>query len=334
MSLGAFLYKQFVEVIQWTESGPGVLAHRFETSGQEIKNGAALTVRESQMAMFVNEGKVADIFAPGSYNLTTKTLPILTYLKNWDKAFESPFKSDVYFFSTRDQVNQLWGTPTPITIRDKDFGVVRLRANGAYSFAIKEVDPFWKKLSATTADYTVADIEGQLRAMIVTNIASALGGSAIPFIDMAANQMAFSEKLKAAIAPAFAEYGLELKTFMVQSLSLPEELEKHLDRVSSMGMVGNNMARYTQFQAADSLQAAAANPGGTAGAGVGLGAGVAMGQMMAGAMSNSGVGQAAPAAAAADPVAMLQKLDELLKKGILTQAEFDAKKTELLQQIR
>ena len=134
MGFGSFLYKQFIEIIQWTESGAGVLAHRFPTNDMEIKNGAALTVRESQLAMFVNEGKVADIFTAGNYTLTTQTLPILTYLKNWDKAFESPFKSEVYFFSTREQVNQLWGTATPITIRDKEFGIVRLRANGIYSY--------------------------------------------------------------------------------------------------------------------------------------------------------------------------------------------------------
>jgi membrane protease subunit (stomatin/prohibitin family) len=298
----------------------------------EIKNGASLTVRESQLAMFVNEGKVADIFQPGLYRLTTQTLPILTYLKNWARGFESPFKSDIYFFSTREQVNQMWGTATPITMRDKEFGLIRLRANGLYSYQIKNVDPFWHKLSGSTAEYTVEDIEGQLRGTILTSIASFLGASAIPFIDMAANQAAFSEKLKEAIAPAFDAYGLELKTFMVQSLSLPEELEQHLDKVASMGMV-SDLRRYTQFQAADSLQAAAANPGGAAGAGVGVGAGLSMGQMMAGALGAAGIGGAG-GAGAADPMATLEKLDGLLKKGILTQAEFDAKKAELLQQIK
>jgi membrane protease subunit (stomatin/prohibitin family) len=333
MSLGSFLRKQFIEVIQWTEAGPGVLAYRFPTADMEIKNGAVLTVRESQAAVFINEGKVADNFLPGKYQLTTQTLPILTYLKNWDKAFESPFKSDVYFFSLREQTDQKWGTPTPITLRDKEFGMVRIRANGIYSYKIKDIEPFWTKLSGTTEQYTVQDIEGQLRSTVLTALASALGGSAIAFIDMAANQSAFSEKLKAAVAPAFAEYGLELKTFLVQSLSLPEELEQHLDKVASMGMAGD-LKRYTQFQAADSLSVAAANPGGIAGAGAGLGAGIAMGQMMAGAMSGAGVGNSGAAALASDPVAMLQKLSELLKSGILTQAEFDAKKTELLQQIK
>lgn len=333
MSLGAFLYKQFIEVIQWTESGPGVLTHRFPTNDMEIKNGAQLTVRESQKAVFINEGKVADVFGPGLYTLSTKTLPILTYLKNWDKAFESPFKSEVYFFSTREQTNQMWGTAMPITMRDKEFGIIRLRANGIYSYAIKDIEPFWTKISGTTEEYTVQELEGQLRASILTSLASFLGKSEVAFMDMAGNQQDFSDKLKEAVAPALAQYGLELKTFLVQSLSLPEELQAHLDKVSEMGMVGD-LQKYARFQAADSISAAAANPGGVAGAGAGIGAGVAMGQMMASAFSGMNTPNAGNSAPAADPMATLEKLSDLLKKGILTQAEFDAKKTEILQQIK
>jgi membrane protease subunit (stomatin/prohibitin family) len=331
MGLLDFLGKQFIDVIQWTEPGPGILAYRFPTADQEIRNQAVLTVRESQLALFVNEGKVADLFEPGRYELTTQTLPVMTYLQNWDKLFQSPFKSDVYFFSTREQTDQKWGTAQPITIRDKDFGVVRLRANGNYSYRIVDVKTFWTKLSGSVATYTVEDLEGQLRGAILSAIASSLGGSTIAFVDMAANQTAFSERLKEAVASAFSQYGLELKTFYVQSLSLPEELQAHLDRASSMRMVGD-LRQYAQFQAADSLSAAAANPGGAAGAGVGLGAGVALGQVMASALGGN---LGAPASAqAADPFATIEKLGELFKKGVLTQAEFDAKKAELLQQIK
>jgi membrane protease subunit (stomatin/prohibitin family) len=331
MGLIGFLGKQFIDVIQWTEAGPGVLVHRFPTLDQEIRNKAVLTVRESQMALFINEGRVADLFGPGKYELTTQTLPVTTYLQNWDKFFESPFKSDVYFFSLREQTDQKWGTAQPITIRDKEFGVVRLRANGNYSYQIADPKTFWTKLSGSVETYTVDDLEGQLRGAILTAIATALGGAAIAFVDMAANQAAFSDRLKEVVAPAFAQYGLELKTFYVQSLSLPEELQAHLDRASSMRMVGD-LRQYAQFQAADSLSAAAANPGGTASAGVGLGAGVAMGQMMASAL---GANAGAPAAVqASDPYAALEKLGDLFKKGVLTQAEFDAKKAELLQQIK
>lgn len=332
----SFISKQFIDIIQWNESESGVLAYRFPMQDMEIQNGAALTVRESQLALFVNEGKIADVFEAGNHKLTTQTLPILTYLKNWDKLFESPFKSDVYFFSTREQIDQKWGTAMPITLRDKDFGVLRIRANGTYSYKIKDAGVFWTKLSGTTEKYSVADMEGQLRAAILTSLASSLGGSDVAFLDMAANQTLFSDKLKSAVAPTLAEYGLELKTFYVQSLSLPEELQQHLDKASSMRMMGD-LQKYALFQAAESLPAAAANSGGVAGAGVGLGAGVAMGQMMAGAFSGIGQnngGGSSSSAPVSDPMATLEKLGDLLKKGILTQAEFDAKKTEILSQIK
>lgn len=329
MSLMGFIGKQFIDVIQWNEEGSGVLAYRYPMEDQEIQNGASLTVRETQVAAFINEGKVADVFGPGRYTLNTQTLPILTYLKNWDKFFESPFKSDVYFFSTREQIDQKWGTATPITIRDKEFGVIRLRANGVFSYQLKDIQPFWTKLSGTVPVYTTTDLDGQLRAVIMTALASFFGGSNVAFLDMAANQTRFSETLKTAVAPALADYGLELKSFFVQSISLPEELQQHLDRVSSMRMVGD-LQKYAQFQTADSISVAAANPGGVAGAGAGIGAGMAMGQMMAGAMMQPG----SQVGAQADPFAALEKLGDLLKKGIITQAEFDAKKTELLQQIK
>jgi membrane protease subunit (stomatin/prohibitin family) len=329
MSLMSFLSKQFVDVLQWNEDGPGVLAWRYPMLDREIRNGAALTVRDTQNALFVNEGKVADLFGPGLYKLTTQTLPVLTYLHNWDKLFESPFKSDVFFFSMRDQIDQRWGTPQPITIRDKEFGALRIRANGVYSYRIANPGTFWTRLSATTTQYTVTDAEGQLRAAILTSMASCLGSSDVAFLDMAANQESFSAHLKQGIEPTFASYGLELTTFYLQSLSLPEEVQAKLDRASSMRIVGD-LKQYTQFEAAEALKDAAANPGGIAGAGAGLGAGLAMAQAIGGAMNQS----AFPPGAITDPVAMIERLGGLLQKGILTQAEFDAKKAELLRQIR
>jgi membrane protease subunit (stomatin/prohibitin family) len=334
MSLKSFFSKQFIDVLQWNEDGAGVLAYRYPMADLEIRNGAALTVRETQRALFVNEGRVADLFGPGLYQLTTHTLPVLTYLQNWDKLFESPFKSDVFFFSIRDQVDQRWGTPQPITVRDKEFGALRIRANGVYSYRIADPGLFWTRLSGTVAQYSVADAEGQLRAAILTSMAASVGSSDVAFLDMAANQEKFSASLKQAIEPTFAGYGLELTSFYLQSLSLPEEVQARLDRSSAMHILGD-MKQYTQFEAAESLREAAANPGGVAGAGAGLGAGLAMAQAFGGALN------AAPAAAAAvsgqpvsDPVAMIERLGGLLQKGILTQAEFDAKKAELLQQIR
>ena len=221
MSLMSFIGKQFIDVLQWNEEGPGVLAWRYPMQDFEIQNGAALAVRETQRAMFVNEGKVADLFGPGNYTLTTRTLPVLTYLQNWDKFFESPFKSDVFFFSVRDQIDQRWGTPQPITVRDKEFGALRIRANGVYSYRLVDPAAFWTNLSGTVPIYTVDDAAGQLRAAILTSIASTLGSSNVPFIDMAAQQDALSATLKAAVAPALLKYGLELTSFYLQSLSLP-----------------------------------------------------------------------------------------------------------------
>ena len=333
MSLRDFFSKQFIDILQWSEDGPGVLAWRHPMQDMEIQNGGVLVVRESQRAMFLNEGRVADVFGPGTYKLTTQTLPVLTYLENWDKGFESPFKSDVFFFSTREQIDQRWGTTQPITVRDKEYGALRIRANGVYSYRVGDEALFWSKLSGTTPVYTVDDAAGQLRAAILTAMATCIGGSDVAFIDMAASQDKFSATLKEAIRPVFLSYGLELTTFFLQSLSLPEEVQERLDRASSMHIVGD-MQRYTQFEAAESLGDAARNPGGAAAAGVGIGAGLSMGQAMGAALGASQ--QATPKAAepAADPIATIGRLGELLAKGVLTQAEFDAKKAELLQKIR
>ena len=188
----SFFSKQFIDVIQWTEPGEGILAYRYPMEDMEIQNGGQLTVRDSQMAVFVNEGQIADVFQPGLYTLSTQTLPILTYLRNWDKAFKSPFKSDVYFFSTRLQINQKWGTTTPITIRDKEFGAVRLRAYGIYSYRIADPKVFYEKVSGTRELYQTSDLDGQLRNTIVARMTDAFGASAIAFLDMAAATLAFS----------------------------------------------------------------------------------------------------------------------------------------------
>jgi membrane protease subunit (stomatin/prohibitin family) len=284
MSLRDFIAKQWIDVIQWTESEDGVLAYRYPMQDMEIQNGGSLTVRESQMAAFVNEGKVADIFGPGLYKLTTQTLPILTYLQNWDKKFQSPFKSDVYFFSTRLQTNQRWGTATPITIRDKDFGMVRLRGYGIYSWHISDAKAFHTKVSGTREIYHVADIEGQLRNTIIGRMTDAFAQSNVPFLDMAANQVALGTKIAEGLNPMFTDLGLTLDSFIVENLSLPDELQKMLDTRVGMNMLGD-MNRYTQYQVANSLPIAAANEsGGIAGLGVGLGAGLTMANVMTNAL--------------------------------------------------
>jgi membrane protease subunit (stomatin/prohibitin family) len=279
--------KQLIDVIQWTEPADGTLAYRYPMEDMEIQNGGKLTVRDSQMAVFVNEGRVADVFAPGLYTLTTQTLPILTYLKNWDKGFRSPFKSDVYYFSLRLQTDQRWGTATPITIRDKEFGAVRVRGYGIYAYKIADPKIFHQKLSGTRDIYQVADLEGQLRDTIVARMTDTFAQSSVPFLDMAANQAELGQKVADNLKPSFAELGLSLETFVVENISLPEELQKLLDDRIGMNMVGD-MGRYTKFQTARSLPIAAANEGGgAAGIGVGLGAGLSMAQNMMNAMKSS-----------------------------------------------
>jgi membrane protease subunit (stomatin/prohibitin family) len=345
MALMDFIKKQFIDIIQWTEDGQGTLAWRFPMRDMEIQYGASLTVRESQMAVFVNEGKVADVFGPGMYKLTTQTIPVLTYLKNWDKLFESPFKSDVYFFSTRQQTDQRWGTPQPITIRDKDFGAVRLRAFGNYAYSIVDPKAFHTRISGTRDVYTVSELDGQLRGIFLQHISDAIAESGIPFLDLAANQIEFANALSKELTPAFAELGLRLDLVTVQNLSLPEELQKILDQRIGMGMVGNDMGKFMQYQTGQAIpemaKGAAAGGGGIAGDAMGLGAGIAMGQVLAQnlqkGLQGAPAADAPPAAAAVvkpdDVIATLEKLGELKAKGILTQEEFDAKKAELLKKL-
>jgi membrane protease subunit (stomatin/prohibitin family) len=306
MSLRDFIAKQWIDVIEWVEPEEGILAYRYPIQDREIQNGGKLTVRDSQFAVFVNEGKVADSFRPGLYTLNTETLPILTYLKNWDKAFKSPFKSDVYFFSARIQTDQHWGTQNPITIRDKEFGAIRLRGFGIYSYHLSDAKSFYTKISGTRDIYRVADLEGQLRNTIIAKMTDAFAASQVPFLDMAANQGALAEKISETLKPSFTEYGLTLDSFVVENLSLPEELQKVLDQRISMNVLGD-MGKFTQYQVAQAIPIAAGNEGGGAvGVGAGLGAGVALGQAMMDAVKQSTstpAGGAAPAAAAGTPAA-------------------------------
>jgi len=322
MSLRDFIAKQWIDVIEWVEPEEGILAYRYPMQDREIQNGGKLTVRASQFAVFVNEGKVADAFGPGLYTLNTQTLPILTYLKNWDKAFQSPFKSDVYFFSARTQTDQHWGTQNPITIRDKEFGAVRLRGFGIYSYHLSDAKTFYSKISGTRDIYRVADLEGQLRNTIIAKMTDTFAASNVPFLDMAANQGALAEKVSEQIKPSFADYGLTLDSFVVENLSLPDELQKILDQRIGMTMVGD-MGRYTQYEVAQSIPIAAANEGGGAvGMGAGLGAGVAMGQAMMDAVKKSTSGPGGGAAPAAGAPAADTKFCTECGKPIARSAKF------------
>ncbi len=324
-----FLRKQFVDVIEWLEQ-PGQLAWRVPFEDREIQNGAQLTVREGQVAVFVNEGCVADFFEAGLHTLNTANLPVLTSLMNWDKGFKSPFKSDVVFLSRKEQHGLKWGTAQPVTVRDAEFGALRIRAFGSYSFRVANLEAFVSRVVGTLEGLNVSALEPQLRAAIQTAIATALGSGGIPFLDLAANQQALSDRIKGEVDKAFAQWGLECLSFYVESVSLPEEVQAHLDKGSSMRVLGD-LGQYTRFQTAEAIERAAGADGGVASVGAGIAAATALG----GAMS-AGLGAAAPSSAAADedPIATIEKLHKLVTLGALSQQEFDAKKAELLSRIR
>ena len=328
MGLFDFISKQLVDVIDWTET-PGDLALRYPIKDREIQNGAHLTVRDGQIALFYDEGRVADAFQPGMHTLDTANLPVLTSLRSWQTGFASPYKADVYFFTTREHTGLKWGTPQPITVRDKEFGAIRIRAFGSYGFRIDDVPVFAAKLMGTLEHLSVQDVEPQLKAVIGTAIASALGKGETAFLDIAGDQQAMSERLMAAVAPAFAQWGLKCTSFFVESVSLPEEVQAYLDKASSMRVVGD-LNQYAKFQAADSIDEAAAASGGMAS----MGAGLALGQNMAASLGAALAPTPAPAtsapASSEDAFEQIEKLHKLLQMGALTQTEFDAKKTALL----
>jgi membrane protease subunit (stomatin/prohibitin family) len=341
MSIGSFIKKQFIDVLQWNEESEGVLAWRFPMQDFEIQNGATLTVRESQVAVFVNEGIVADVFGPGTHKLTTQTLPILTNLRNWDKFFDSPFKSDVYYFSMRVQTGRKWGTQQPITIRDKDFDMIRVRAFGMFSYRVSDPRKFFTEISGTREIFTRDEIEEQLRGILIATMASSLGGANLAFLDMAANQALMAQSVKGDLADAFARYGIGLDEFNVASVSLPEELQAALDERISASMKGglsaDKIGGFTQFNVASSLPLAAQNEGGLAGLGAGFGAATMLGQAMAQSMAGTLVQPAAQGLPSA-PAEMaieerLEKLKVLLNKGLISSADYDSSKAELLKKL-
>ena len=326
-----FIRKQFIDVIEWPNPGDDTLMWRFPAEDQEIQTGATLVVRESQQALFVDEGKTADLFGAGTHLLTTQTLPLLTNLKNWDKFFASPFKSDVYFFNLRQQLGRRWGTAQPVTVRDSEFGVVQLRAFGMYDYRISDPAKLFSEVTGVVAQYSREALDEPLRNVVMTRLASVFGSSGIAFLDMAANQVLLSQKMAELLAPDFARLGLTLERFSVESITLPEAIQKALDERISMGVVGD-LNRYTQYQTASAIPLAAQNEGGLAGIGAGVGVGAAIGQAMATNMN------AAPSAAPQttsnnDPQARLTQLKALLDQGLITAEDYEKAKAEVLKQL-
>lgn len=301
MGLFDFIKGQFIEVIEWLDD-TGQMVYRFPAYDNAIKMGAKLVVRESQAAVFVNEGQIADVFGPGTYTLSTQNMPVLTALKSWKYGFNSPFKADVYFVSTANFTNLKWGTTNPIIMRDAEFGVVRLRGFGSYSLRVKDPAVFLRSLIGTRSGFTTDEIAGFLKSMLVTGITDLLGESNIPVTYLAASYEELSEKAMERVQPGFEGMGLELTLLLIENLSLPEEVEKAIDRRSAIGAVGN-LDQYMKFQTAEAIREAANNPGdGTAGMGAGLGAGMAMAQMI-GQMMNRPVENSSAAPAGSTPPA-------------------------------
>ena len=326
-----FIRKQFIDVIEWPNPGEDTLMWRFPAEDQEIQTGATLVVRESQQALFVDEGKTADLFGAGTHLLTTQTLPLLTNLKNWDKFFASPFNSAVYFFNLRQQLGRRWGTAQPVTVRDSEFGVVQLRAFGMYDYRISDPAKLFSEVTGVVAQYSREALDEPLRNVVMTRLASVFGSSGIAFLDMAANQVLLSQKMAELLAPDFARLGLTLERFSVESVTLPEAIQKALDERISMGVVGD-LNRYTQYQTASAIPLAAQNEGGLAGVGAGVGVGAAIGQAMATNMN------AAPSAAPQttgnnDPQARLAQLKALLDQGLITAEDYEKAKAEVLKQL-
>lgn len=280
MGLFNFIKSQFIEVIEWTDATTDTMVYCFPVQNKEIKMGAQLTVRESQAAVFVNEGQIADVFGPGRYELSTENMPVLTKLKSWKYGFNSPFKAEVYFVNTKQFTDQKWGTSNPIMMRDREFGVIRLRGYGIFSFRVSEPVTFLKEIFGTNRLFGTADIVNQLKASIVSGVSDLLGETNIAAIDLARFYDELSRDSLEKLQPRFDALGLKLVSFYIENISLPEEVEKVIDKRTSMGVIGN-MQQYAQYQAAEAIRDAAQNPGGgLAGAGAGLGAGAAIGNMM------------------------------------------------------
>ncbi len=285
MSIWDKIRGELIDIIQWTDDSNDTLVYRFERYGNQIKYGAKLTVREGQAAVFVNEGRIADVFSPGMYTLETRNLPILSTMQGWKYGFESPFLAEVYFCSTRQFTDLKWGTQKPVIMRDVDFGPVRLRAFGTYAVRINDPAVLLRQVSGTDAHFTLDEIVNQLRNIILSRFADMMGESSIPVLDLASSYTELSELLSERIKEEIESYGLDLVTLLIENISLPSEVEGALDRRTSIGVVGD-LSQYTRFNVADAIPTAAANPGGLAAAGAGIGMGAAMAGPITQAVSN------------------------------------------------
>ena len=297
------VHGQLIDIIQWTEPAQNdILAYRFPRYNNEIKMGAKLVVREGQTAVFVNEGKLADVYQPGTYTLTTQNMPILATLKGWKYGFESPFKAEVYFIAMRQWTDQKWGTQNPFMMRDPEFGPVRVRAFGNYAFHVADPATFLKQLVVTDPSFEAFEISNQLRNTIVSRFVDAIGQAKIAVLDLAGNYDKISKVALEVIKPDLSALGLALTSFLIENISLPPEVEQALDQRTKMGVLGD-LNKYTQLKTANAIGDAAKNPSGMAGLGSGLAAGMAMADQMrtVASPSTAGVSPASGAAGSVPP---------------------------------
>ena len=288
---------EFVDIVEWLDDSNDTMVYRFKRYDNQIKYGAQLIVREGQVAVFIDKGKLADVFSPGMYQLETGNIPILSTLQGWKHGFSSPFKAEVYFVSTRKFTNQKWGTKNPIMLKDAEFGPIRLRAFGNYVIRVKDPQIFIREVVGTDGHFTTDEITDQLRNIIITRFVDHLAESKIQALDIASNYNELGEKIGEIIAPDVALYGIELSQLLIENISMPPAVEEALDKRTTMNILGN-LNEYTQFQTAEAIKDAASNPGGLGAAGVGVGAGFAMGGQMAQSFSQ---GQRQPPAVSATP---------------------------------
>ncbi len=279
----AWFRNQFLKVVEYKDDAKDLLVYRYPMPEKaELMKGSKIVVRESQNAVFVCQGQIADLFTPGTYTLDTGNIPVITSILSWKYLFETPLKADVYYVNMRQFTDEKWGTVNPVIIRDKDFGMVRIRGFGKYSFRVSDPKLFLKELFGTSSSYTREDIASYLRSILISIITDTIAESQIPVLDLAANTLEFGEAIKNVIGDRFAKMGLALVDFVIENVSVPEEVEKAMDTRSSMGVMGDKMKEFIQYQTAMSMRDAANNQGGgLAGAGVGLGAGMGMGQVFA-----------------------------------------------------
>lgn len=281
MGLFNMLKNELIDIIEWPETEPGILVHRFERHDNEIKMNAKLIVRPGQRAVFINEGQIADAFEPGTYTLTTRNIPILTTLKGWKYGFDSPFKAEVYFIKTTDQLDRKWGTPNPVMLRDMDFGIVRLRARGNYSYKVGITQEMISRFVGAQSEFSSEVLEDQIRVKIISSFTDCIGEHKIPALELAAKYDEISDFMTEKLQQNFRDLGLELLSFALENISLPEEVEKAMDQRASMGAVGN-LNNFSQYQAANAIRDAARNEGGS-----GNMMGMMMGAQMAGGVSNA-----------------------------------------------